>query len=137
MTPAALLELELADYKLDDQRPGAIAVGGAVADDPNMWRLLAAWSRYPVDAWVEPDRPRPDDRRERWLWLWQGIDYDIRDLATAAGLDIDRAQRALSAAIGMHLIFPDGTISDNASAVLFMAFERSATAPKPTGRRKR
>lgn len=119
------LAAELASFPTMNTTP----VAGALVSDAEARRLLAAWAAFPLPTWRQPEQPRPDDDRLRWDWLWLGVGYDVAALAHAAGVEPHAAHRAFRTLIALRLIRPDGTISEDASALLFMALEAGATKP--------
>lgn len=110
---------------------------GALVDDAPASRMIAAWSTAVLPPWEPPTTPRPDDVRARWPWLWQGVGYDVVELCAAANLAPADGHRIFHSLVALRLLYPDGTISDGASALLTIAFERaleratSADAIKP------
>lgn len=118
-TRAPPLAAELAPFKVTEKLP----VGGAVADDRDVRRVLAAWAMVPMGEWEQPRRARPADIRERWMWIWEGVYVDHARLAVAAGLATEDARRAFGVVVALRLAFPDGTISDTAQAILLRPLE--------------
>lgn len=109
-----------------------------VADRVEAKKLLAAFSLYPIPPWRRPRSKMPEDGRERWLWLWSGyVGGPIRPtfldgLATVAGISAETAYRVWPSLMASRVLYPDGTLSDDARMLLQAHVVR--TLPKPPTR---
>ena len=101
----------------------------AIVDDPIVVRFLATWVRTPVE-WRTPKRKRPATADELWWWLWSGVRWDLEQVARAARISQSAAQSFGIACATARIIYPDGTCSKHALALL-----DSYTAHRFPGRR--
>ena len=94
----------------------------------NGWaqRVLAAWSSLP-STWAAPGLHPPQDDRERWDWIWGGLEYSTADLASRAGLPEDVTEDMMGLLAGNRLAFPDGTIGMWARGILEAAVRKGAS----------
>lgn len=94
----------------------------------NGWaqRVLAAWSSLP-STWAAPGLHPPTGDRERWDWIWEGLDYSTVDLAARAGLPEDVTEDMMGLLAGNRLAFPDGTIGMWARGILEAAVRKGAS----------
>jgi hypothetical protein len=129
MTLDALLQ----PYRTDDSL-GVVTV----IDDVPAKKLLAAWPRY-NPRWVRPKGRMPSDLDERWYWLWEGVDVDVRFLAECANISEHVAGPKLLTCIHARLLFPDGTLSKAATMMLnaFIAQNLPPAPKKSPGRPKK
>jgi hypothetical protein len=117
--PSPLDEL-LLDYK---NAEGVLGTA-IVADSPAALKLLAAFTLFPLPAWRRPRTKMPTDARARWRWLWAGFegDEDAPDflvaLAAAASVPAQTAFNLWPAIVASRLVFPDGSISQDAAALV-------------------
>lgn len=118
-------------FKRDDQALGV----SLIADRVEALKLLAAFSLYPLSQWRRPKKKMPEDGRERWLWLWSGYEGGplaptfLDSLASVAGISAETAYRVWPSLMASRVIFPDGTLSDEARVLLQARVMRSL--PKP------
>lgn len=91
-----------------------------VIDDVDSIKLIAAWTFITLPTWKRPKKPAPDDARRRWLWVWSGYvggpdePKFLEDLARRAGIPAQTAFNRWPGIVTTMLVFPDGTISDDA-----------------------
>ncbi len=113
---------ELLDY-LDCYRAqeNNLAVS-LLVEDSTARRILVAWTLYArIPAWVRPEGELPpDDERKRWEWLWQPVmdALDMDDLSAVCGMAAFGLQRKLRQLVSARLMYPDGTITKAAEAVI-------------------
>lgn len=86
-------------------------------DDPTAKRLVAYWPNYPL-AWSQPRGTPPEDPRDRWRWLWDGMPVNLALLAVQTGIAKNLVGNAYEIAQANRLIYPDRTISTWASKIL-------------------
>lgn len=93
----------------------------------NGWaqRVLAAWSSLP-STWAAPGLHPPEDDRERWDWIWEGLEYSVADLAMRAGLSESVTEDMMELLAGNRLAFPDGTIGMWGRGILEAAVKKGA-----------
>jgi hypothetical protein len=128
----ALAELLDPYRQEEDQSSAALIIG-----DPDAARILAVWKTLPPPRWKRPRGKEPPGFRERWLWLWEGLqptDEYLDEIAVAAGVSPQVVQPKLTMLISGRLIYPDGTISKQAEAALKAHI---ASHLRPTPRRRK
>ena len=82
-----------------------------VADDPELMKIVVAWTTLDVRPAEKPTDP-PDERdRKCWDWLWANVAYSVEDLAEKSGLAASRVERKLRPLIGNRVLYPDGTVN--------------------------
>ncbi|MBZ0273808.1 hypothetical protein K8I61_17345 [bacterium] len=99
-------------------------------EDIELQRLIVVWSKFPVVFTPDESEP-PINARSRWEWLWQFSRFDEseleRHLACPSSIRV-----LITRAKATRLIYPDGTVQDNALKLL-----RSRIAAALTGKLKR
>lgn len=124
-TQPSLSEL-LAEFKASEQLHAA----ALIVEDVDAKRVLAAWTTMPIDGWRKPRKMQTGDSLAwRWEWLWStvGIDYDM--LAMRAGVSAQTALAKFEMLRASRLVYPDGSISKPALAVLHGYVQQNM--PKP------
>lgn len=122
MTPEET-KRELAEL-LKDYRAGEVLGTAIVADDPIALKLLAAFTLAPLPAWKKPRKRRPSDPRDLWLWLWTGFaggpeePVFLETLARRAAVPAQAAYNRWPSLMSSRLVFPDGTIASDATALV-------------------
>jgi hypothetical protein len=108
-----------------------------IADRIEAKKLLAAFTLFPLPAWRRPRTRMPEDGRERWIWLWSGYEGGpmqprfLDGLASVAGISAEAAYRVWPALMTSRVLYPDGTLSDDAQILLRAHVMRSLPpAPK-------
>ena len=85
--------------------------------DPEAKRLVGVWLTFPT-RWTAPKGKPPEDERLAWDWIWNGNEPDLKELAARSDLAHFATARKFEALRASRLIYPDGTISAWASAIL-------------------
>lgn len=88
-----------------------------LAGDKDSQKFLSTWSMLPIQ-WSRPVRDPPVDSRERWDWLWEGVNIDWADLANRTGLNSARLQKLFEPLRANRLLYPDGTVAGHALGIL-------------------
>lgn len=123
-------------YKRDQLARGVALVAGR----PECIKLLAAFSLFPLPAWRHPRSSMPEDGRQRWLWLWSGyVGGSMRPVFldsvwTVAGISSATAYRVWPSLMVSRVLYPDGTLSDEAGALLQAHVVKSLPRPLPEPR---
>lgn len=112
--------------------------------DALLRNFVVAWSVSEV-SFERPEGEVPHDEAGRWNWLWEGVQYDRREISNALKIDQSRIGRLVQRAAAFRLIYPDGTV--NQKAIMFIRAEiakamsskkggrpKSDTPPAPAGR---
>lgn len=80
-------------------------------------KLVVAWPKIVIKR-LQPRDPLPDDRNERWSWLWKTVTWCEKDLQEISGVPEAKFKRLLNQVRGNRLIYPDGSVSSHASKYL-------------------
>jgi len=91
-----------------NERPEAVLL---VADDPELTKIVVAWTSLDVRPVEEPSRLLGESEREIWDWLWASARYSIDDLAETSSLTAPLVERKLKPLIGNRVLYPDGTVN--------------------------
>lgn len=92
--------------------------GAALIRDPDLLSVAQAWAHAEV-VFRFPDEPPPlGSIRALWDWAWSGCDFDLSELAAAAGLTDNDTRFGFRRLSRLGLIYPDGTISDTVTTAL-------------------
>jgi hypothetical protein len=82
-----------------------------VADDPQMLRIVIAWTSLAVTR-AEPLSELTQDAEDAvWRWLWENARYSETDLRAQSGASSFGFHQDLEQLIGNRIIYPDGTIN--------------------------
>ncbi len=73
---------KLAWFK-QNERPEAVLL---VADDPELTKVVVAWTSLDVRPVVKPSRFQGESERDVWDWLWANVHYSTDDLAERSSL---------------------------------------------------
>ncbi len=94
-----------------------------ILDDELAQKVLIAWQRIIVTR-AKPTDPLPESDNAAWQWLWSSVEYDAQELAAVAGIHIQMIRPKIEQLKGNHLIFPDGSIAEQAVEILEAKAER-------------
>jgi hypothetical protein len=123
-------------FKRDKLARGVALVAGR----PECIKLLTAFALFPLPVWRAPRSRMPDDGRQRWLWLWSGYDGGpmrprfLDSVWTVAGISSATAYRVWPSLMVSRVLYPDGTLSDEAQALLQAHIVKSLPRPPPEPR---
>jgi hypothetical protein len=91
-----------------NERPEALL---AVADDPELARLAAAWTFTAV----RPKRTRSTLKGETpceiWNWLWENVEFSCEELIESSGVHAFTSREQIVRLIANRVIYPDGTVN--------------------------
>jgi len=80
---------------------------------------MIAWQSMIVDYDPESDCPYPDEENKlQWIWLWKEVKFDHNMFATITGIKPYNAVALVERLKAFRLIYPDGTISNNARSIV-------------------
>ena len=82
-----------------------------IADDPELTKIVVAWTSLDVGLAEKPTRPSGESEREIWDWLWANARYSLDDLAERSGLTARLVERKLKPLVGNRVLYPDGTVN--------------------------
>ncbi len=85
--------------------------GLLVADEPELTKIVVAWTSLDVRPVVKPSRFQGESERGVWDWLWANAHYSIDDLAQRSSLTAPLVKRKLRPLIGNRVLYPDGTVN--------------------------
>lgn len=98
--------------------------------DPILRNLIVIWPLLPVQ-FEMPKGDTPEDENQRWLWLWQGVKYDVAQLSEGLKLDKVKLARVVERASMFRLLYPDGTA--NKLATQYVRSEIAKSLQKKPG----
>ena len=127
MTDQSTLSSFLIPFKRDEEKH--IYTSSVLVDDTASHRIVSAWTMMP-SSWTIPKENPPEDLRELWDWIWSGTVYSWMELSKRSGLDIPRVQRLFEPLRANRLIYPDGTATEHALAVLKSAVVQGLSKSK-------
>lgn len=87
----------------------------ALKDNTEVQKLVAAWPAAKLissPTCRQKSQPQPDS--DLWEWIWTQRTVDLDDLALKLGTCRTRAAAALEIARGNRLVYPDGTVHEQA-----------------------
>ena len=73
---------KLAWFK-ENERPEAVLL---VADDPQLTKVVVAWTNTAVRRRETPSKLRGDSEGEVWKWLWENTEYSRQELIAKSAL---------------------------------------------------
>jgi hypothetical protein len=86
-------------------------------NDVALCNALIAWKSVTVEFTSSEECPYDDDK-QRWEWMWGNVKFDVATYGVVAGCKAQDAAMMINRLKGLHLIFPDGTISNYAKTYL-------------------
>ncbi len=124
----------LANFKSNEDVENIIPI----MNNSELQASVIAWKSVKV-SFLKNEKCEFEDQNDQWKWLWEQVSYDTVSFAIVAGLKPQDAGRVILRLIGLHLIYPDGTINQCAKIYLqglFKAQLNNMTAGRP-GRPKK
>lgn len=91
-----------------NEHPEAVLL---VADEPELTKIVVAWTSLDVRPVVKPSRFQGQSERDVWDWLWANAHYSTDDLAERSSLTAPLVKRKLKPLIGNRVLYPDGTVN--------------------------
>ena len=82
-----------------------------IADDPELTKVMIAWTSLDVRPVDKPSRLPGESEREMWDWLWANTRYSLDELAERSGLTAPLVERKLKPLIGNRVLYADGTVN--------------------------
>ena len=92
----------------EKENPEAVLL---VADDPELTKIIVAWTTLDVHSVKERSPLTGQSDREIWDWLWPNARYSPADLAEMSGLTLPLVERRLKPLISSRVLYPDGTVN--------------------------
>lgn len=101
----------------------AADVEGALvlASDKRLALVVSVWGKNPITpphADIEITCGLPEESALAWRRLWEATEFRHQDVADLAGMNVGQARSLVERAIGLRLVYPDGTIHAMARKVL-------------------
>jgi hypothetical protein len=102
-----------------------------LVDDLEAMRVVALWPSLPKN-WRRPRTLMPASDNERWLWIWDGVEFDEWQFAAMVELQLRTLRSKIMLLAAARILFPDGTVPDGARGILHAAVGgRIRTKPEP------
>jgi len=98
---------KLATFK-ENEKPEVVLL---LADDPEMIKLIIAWTSIAASPARELSPLEGATESEVWDWLWQNTTYSRRELSAKSSIPVHQLDRKLRPLIGNEVIYPDGTVN--------------------------
>lgn len=96
----------LSGFKEDEEPENIVAI----IDDEDLQNGMIAWKSVRIRFKPALDCPE-NDPVAKWEWLWNQIEYDSFAFGTVAGVKAQDVGMLITRLMGLHLIYPDGTIN--------------------------
>lgn len=98
---------KLAWFK-QNERPEVVLL---VADNPELTRIVVAWTNLEVKHAEKLTKFRGDSENEVWEWLWRNAQYSLTDLMEKIGVSFSESglKSKMKPLIGNRILYPDGT----------------------------
>jgi hypothetical protein len=116
-----------------NERPEAVLL---VADNPDLVKIIVAWTSLDIKHADELAELSGDSEREVWDWLWQNTRFSIAELKEKAGIPLADwvVEKKIKPLIGNRIIYPDGMVNSFVERYfrerVIKLFERSKKARK-------
>ena len=118
---------ELARFKTAEVPESAVMI----ADDQDAKKVVIAWQFCPIEITREPGDLGELSVNERWDALWDCISFDRDAFAARAGVNRLVLNQKLEMVRSSRLIYPDGTVSRVARAIISGDLVRQYSKKKP------
>jgi hypothetical protein len=105
----AIFTEKLAYFK-QNEKPEVVLL---IADNPELTKIIVAWTNISVER-INELIPLPNDsEREIWKWLWQNSKYSLTELKEKADISVADyvLENKMKPLIGNRILYPDGTIN--------------------------
>jgi hypothetical protein len=105
----AIFAEKLAYFK-QNEKPEVVLL---VADNPELTKIIIAWTNISVEHISELTPLSNDSEREIWKWLWQNTQYSLTELKEKADISVADyvLENKMKPLIGNRILYPDGTIN--------------------------
>ena len=97
-------------YFKQNEKPEVVLL---VADNPELTKIIIAWTNINVERINELIPLSNDSEREIWKWLWQNTKFSLAELKEKADISVADyvLEKKMKPLIGNRIIYPDGTIN--------------------------
>ena len=103
----------LAGFKAQDSPKGLLILVDGSKRSAKFKLIIGAWDKVTLEKRLS--KTGPVAGRE-WRWLWDQVNYDLDELSILIGKTV--SPEDMNALIGSRLVFPDGTVSNEAMKVV-------------------
>jgi hypothetical protein len=105
----ALFSEKLTNFK-QNEVPEVVLL---IADNPELIKIIIAWTNIDVKCTNELTSLPGDSEREIWEWLWQNTKFSIVELKEKADISVADyvLESKMKPLIGNRIIYPDGTVN--------------------------
>lgn len=103
----------LASFKANEEAENIVAI---ITDD-ELQNGMIAWKSVRITFKTHQECDEKDPVA-MWNWLWDQILFDSQSYGVVAGIKAQDVGKLLSRLIGLHLIYPDGSINKLAKQYL-------------------
>lgn len=93
-----MMEERIASFKANESKEVALLV----LEDANLRKVLVVWPMAEISV--------ADTVGETWESLWQVVKFSDEQVAELAGISLGVCKQTLRRAIGLRLIYPDGSL---------------------------
>jgi len=93
-----------------NERPEVVLL---LADNPDLVKIVVAWTSLDTRHADELTGLPGDSEREAWEWLWQNTDYRLGELKEKIDTSFSEIalENKMKPLIGNRIIYPDGTVN--------------------------
>ncbi len=106
------LDEELKRIKGEENKEVALLV----LEDGGLRKICAAWGAVSIKP--HPNPPLEGEGATAWEELWAAVCFDALEVAELSGISPGECKIVLKRAIGLRLIYPDGTLHSLAKMAL-------------------
>jgi hypothetical protein len=105
----------LAQFKQEESPENIVPL----VDDDTLRAGVVAWKSVIIANNAKPGEDCPyKDASRQWNWLWSQVEFDVPHFGVVAGCRAQDASTLVTRLQGLRLIYPDGTIHEQASQYL-------------------
>jgi len=95
-------------YFKENEKPEVVLL---IADDPQLIKIIVAWTNITVTRAQKLSSLRDDDEGVVWEWLWRNAVYSREDLIAKSGALEFGFENKMLPLIGNRILYPDGTVN--------------------------
>lgn len=104
------LYTEKLNWFKQNERPEVVLL---LADNPDLVKIVVAWTNLDVRRADTPMGPTDDSEGEAWEWLWGNTTYRLGELKEKIGTSLSEIalENKMKPLIGNRIIYPDGSVN--------------------------
>jgi hypothetical protein len=97
-------------YFKQNEKPEVVLL---IADNPELIKIIIAWTNIDVKCIDKLPQPNSDSERELWERLWQNTEFSLAELKEKADISVADyvLENKMKPLIGNRILYPDGTIN--------------------------